>query len=152
MSLERILDDLSKEVGRLLFRVGGLQANPIESLETDGALMTPSQGLQGHQDILMEVVEHLLLQLLYQARVRSVVDGEITVKTPHPPLCLYLSPAVPHTGHRQAHHQHHSSQQSQDDSVRKVIFFSLSLSLSLVYTYVVWKCGPPETFGNISLN
>ena len=65
----------------------------------------------------MEVVEHLLLQLLDQAGVWSVTEGESGVQAPDSPLALYLAPAVPHAGYGQAHHQHRSSQQAQDDSV-----------------------------------
>ena len=118
LSLERILEDLFI-VCRLLFRVGGLQADPIESLDTDGALMSVGQRLQGHENILVEVVEHLLLQLLYEARVRPVAQGEVALQAPDSPLCLYLLPAVPDAGHQEADQQHDCSEDSQDDSVRK---------------------------------
>ena len=130
LSLERILEDLFI-LSRLLFRVGGLQADPIESLDTDGTLMSVGQRLEGHENILVEVVEHLLLQLLYEARVWPVADGEIPLETSNPPLCLYLVPAVPDAGHQQADDQHQCSEHSQDDSVRKLLGFSLSLSSKL---------------------
>ena len=120
MSLERILEDLFI-LCRLLFRVGGLQADSIESLDTDGALMSVGKRLEGHENILVEVVEHLLLQLLYQARVRPVAHGKVALQAPDSPLCLYLLPAVPDAGHQEADQQHDCSEHSQDDSARTFI-------------------------------
>ena len=75
----------------------------------------------------MEIVKHLLLKLLYEARVWPVADGEIPLETPDSPLCLYLVPAVPDAGHQQADDQHQCSEHSQDDSVRNLLCFSVSL-------------------------
>ena len=116
--VERPLDDTPQEVLRLLLRVGGLQAHSIEPPHTDGALVAVGERLEGDEDVLVETVEHLLLQLLYEDRVRPGPCREPPVLTPHSPLGLYLVPAVPHAGDEETDQQEDGGETAQDNSRR----------------------------------
>ena len=50
--------------------------------------MAVSEGLEGHEDVLVEAVQHLLLQLLYEDGVRPGPLREVALQAPHPPLGL----------------------------------------------------------------
>ena len=145
--VERPFDDTPEEVLRLLLRVGGLQAHSIEPPHADGALVSVSERLEGHEDVLVETVEHLLLQLPYEDRVRPRPCGEPPVMTPHSPLRLYLVPAVPDTGDEETDQQEEPGETAQDNSRQTQCTVLITLM-----THVVW-CWEPTvgTLGIFSL-